>query len=64
MGSKQGSIINAMRLKLALSQNEFARKAGIPYTPFTKIETGVIKKPSVFLWHKSQSIKTEDELIK
>lgn len=36
-------------MKLELSQDEFARKADVPYTTLTKIETGVIKKPSVFV---------------
>ncbi len=35
-----------------LSQDEFARKADVPYTILTKIETGVIKKPSVFVMTK------------
>ncbi|MBA2124390.1 hypothetical protein B9J78_05610 [bacterium Unc6] len=39
-------------LKLELSQDEFARKADIPYTTFTKVETGIIKKPSVFVMAK------------
>lgn len=33
---------------MGLSQDEFARKADVPYTTLTKVETGVIKKPSVF----------------
>ncbi len=39
-------------LKLELLQDEFARKADIPYTTFTKVETGIIKKPSVFVMAK------------
>ena len=41
-----------MRQKLGLSQDDFARKADVPYTTLTKIETGVIKKPSVFVVSK------------
>lgn len=50
--NKLGKKIKALRLKLELSQDEFARKADIPYTTLTKIETGVIKKPSVFVMAK------------
>ena len=50
--NKLGKRIKALRLKLHLSQDEFARKADIPYTTLTKIETGVIKKPSVFVMAK------------
>ncbi len=37
-----GKKIKALRLKLEVSQDECARKADIPYTTLTKIETGVI----------------------
>jgi len=50
--NKLGKKIKALRLKVELSQDEFARKADIPYTTLTKIETGVIKKPSVFVMAK------------
>lgn len=50
--NKLGKKIKSLRLKLGLSQDEFARKADIPYTTLTKIETGVIKKPSVFVMAK------------
>jgi len=64
--NKLGKRIKALRLKLQLSQDEFARKAGIPYTTLTKIETGVIKKPSVFVMAKiAKALNiTVDELIK
>jgi DNA-binding XRE family transcriptional regulator len=64
--NKLGKKIKALRLKLELSQDEFARKADIPYTTLTKIETGVIKKPSVFVMAKlakTLSVSIED-LIK
>lgn len=65
-GNKLGKKIKALRLKLELSQDEFARKADIPYTTLTKIETGVIKKPSVFVMAKiAEALNiTVDELIK
>lgn len=47
--NKLGKKIQKLRRELELSQDEFARKADIPYTTLTKIETGVIKKPSVFV---------------
>ena len=50
--NKLGKKIKALRLKFELSQDEFARKAHVPYTTLTKIETGVIKKPSVFVMAK------------
>jgi len=65
-GNKLGKKIKALRLKLKLSQDEFARKADIPYTTLTKIETGVIKKPSVFVMAKiAKALNiTVDKLIK
>jgi len=65
-GNKLGKKIKALRLKLNLSQDEFARKADIPYTTLTKVETGVIKKPSVFVIAKiAKALNiTVDELIK
>lgn len=44
-----GKKIKELRLKKNLSQDELARKADVPYTTLTKIEIGVIKKPSVFV---------------
>ncbi len=47
-----GQKIKKLRTRLGLSQDDFARKADVPYTTLTKIETGVIKKPSVFVVNK------------
>ncbi|OGN28235.1 MAG: hypothetical protein A2758_03075 [Candidatus Zambryskibacteria bacterium RIFCSPHIGHO2_01_FULL_49_18] len=47
-----GRKIKKLRQKLGLSQDDFARKADVPYTTLTKVETGVIKKPSVFVVSK------------
>jgi len=44
-----GKKIKELRLKYHLSQDELARKADVPYTTLTKIETGVIKNPSVYV---------------
>ncbi len=48
-GNKLGKRIKKLRTSLGLSQDELARKADVPYTTLTKIETGVIKKPSVYV---------------
>ena len=61
-----GQKIKKLRQKLGLSQDEFARKADVPYTTLTKVETGVIKKPSVFVVSKIAKALNVDieELIK
>ena len=61
-----GQKIKKLRQKLGLSQDDFARKADVPYTTLTKIETGVIKKPSVFVVSKIAKALSVDieELIK
>ncbi len=61
-----GQKIKKLRTKLGLSQDDFARKADVPYTTLTKIETGVIKKPSVFVVSKiSKALSVDiEELIK
>ena len=42
-----GDNIRKLRRKKGLSQDNLARKAGIPYTTLTKIESNVVKSPSV-----------------
>ena len=42
-----GENFKKYRTKAGLSQEEFAQKAGVKYTTLTKLESGVIKKPSV-----------------
>ncbi len=61
-----GQKIKKLRQKLGLSQDDFARKADVPYTTMTKVETGVIKKPSVFVVNKIAKILGVDieELLK
>ncbi len=61
-----GQKIRKLRNKLGLSQDDFARKADVPYTTLTKIETSVIKKPSVFVVSKIAKALNVDieELIK
>lgn len=42
-----GDNIRKLRKKKGLSQDSLARKADIPYTTLTKIESNVVKRPSV-----------------
>lgn len=61
-----GRSIKRFREKKGLTQDKLARLADIPYTTLTKVETGVIKQPSVQTVAKiakALSI-TVDELIK
>ena len=50
-----GENVKKYRGKLGLSQEDFAKKSGVKYTTLTKIESNVIKKPSVLImvWQKS-----------
>jgi transcriptional regulator with XRE-family HTH domain len=47
-----GENIKKHRNKLGLSQKNFAQKSGVKYTTLTKIESGVIKTPSVVMVSK------------
>jgi len=47
-----GENIKKYRTKQGLSQEDFAKKYGVKYTTLTKIESGVIKKPSVLVMAK------------
>lgn len=61
-----GKNIKKYRNKFGLSQEDFAKKSGVKYTTLTKIESGVIKKPSVMVMAqiaKSLDVSIED-LIK
>ncbi|HEC94037.1 MAG TPA: XRE family transcriptional regulator [Candidatus Kaiserbacteria bacterium] len=42
--------------KLGLSQEDFTQKSGMKYTTLTKIESGVIKTPSVVIVGKIAKI--------
>jgi transcriptional regulator with XRE-family HTH domain len=42
-----GDNIKKLRKKTKLTQDGLARKADIPYTTLTKIESNVVKNPSV-----------------
>ena len=47
-----GENIKKHRTKLGLSQEDFAQKSGVKYTTLTKIESSVIKTPSVIIMGK------------
>ena len=47
-----GKNIKKYRNKQGLSQEDFAKKSGVKYTTLTKIESNVIKKPSVIIMSK------------
>ena len=47
-----GENIKKYRNKQGLSQDDLAKKSGVKYTTLTKIESNVIKKPSVLIMAK------------
>jgi transcriptional regulator with XRE-family HTH domain len=47
-----GENIKKLRTKAGLSQEDFATKSGVKYTTLTKIESNVIKNPSVLIIDK------------
>jgi len=47
-----GENIKKRRTKMGLSQEDFAQKSDVKYTTLTKIESGVIKTPSVLMVEK------------
>ena len=51
-GNNIGENIKKRRTKLGFSQEDFAQKSGVKYTTLTKIESGVIKTPSVLMVEK------------
>ncbi|MDD3656727.1 MAG: helix-turn-helix transcriptional regulator [Atribacterota bacterium] len=46
-GKTIGKNIKKMRVKLGLTRNDLAKKADIKNTKLTKIESGIVNKPSV-----------------
>lgn len=64
--NKLGKSIKEFRLKAGLSQDDLARKAKVAYTTLTKIETGIIKNPSVMITAKiAKALNVSiDDLIK
>jgi transcriptional regulator with XRE-family HTH domain len=47
-----GENVKKYRNRQGLSQEDFAKKSGVKYTTLTKIESNVIKKPSVLIMAK------------
>jgi transcriptional regulator with XRE-family HTH domain len=47
-----GENVKKYRTRQGLSQEDFAKKSGVKYTTLTKIESNVIKKPSVLVMAK------------
>lgn len=47
-----GENLKKYRAKLGLSQENLAKESGVKYTTLTKIESNVIKKPSVLVMAK------------
>jgi transcriptional regulator with XRE-family HTH domain len=47
-----GENVKKHRAKIGLTQEDFAKKSGVKYTTLTKIETNVIRKPSVLIMAK------------
>ncbi len=47
-----GENVKKYRNKQGLSQEDFSKKSGVKYTTLTKIESNVIKKPSVLIMAK------------
>lgn len=61
-----GKNIQKQRNKQSLSQEDLSKESGVKYTTLTKIESNVIKKPSVLIMAKiakSLGVSIED-LIK
>lgn len=46
-GNKIGGNIKKARARLGLTQDDLAKKADVKYTTLTKVESGVVNKPSV-----------------
>lgn len=47
MGNMIGDNVKRFRKKRGFTQDKLARKADLPYTTLTKLESNVVKKPSV-----------------
>ena len=61
-----GENVKKYRGKLGLSQEDFAKKSTVKYTTLTKIESNVIKKPSVLIMAKLAKalVVTVEDLLK
>ena len=61
-----GDNIKKLRAKLNLTQDDLARKSGVKYTTLSKIESGVVTKPTVYIIAKiAKALNTSiEELLK
>ncbi len=61
-----GNNIKKLRAKLNLTQDDLARKSGVKYTTLSKIESGVVTKPTVQIMAKiAKTLEVSiEELIK
>ncbi|PIY79052.1 MAG: hypothetical protein COY81_04790 [Candidatus Pacebacteria bacterium CG_4_10_14_0_8_um_filter_43_12] len=61
-----GDNIKKLRAKLNLTQDDLARKSDVKYTTLTKIESGVVTKPTVHIMAKiAKSLNASiEDLIK
>lgn len=61
-----GNNVKKFRNKLGLTQEDLAQKAGVKYTTLSKIESGVVKKPTVYIIAKiAKALEVSiEELIK
>ena len=61
-----GNNIKKLRAKLNLTQDDLARKSGVKYTTLSKIESGVVTKPTVHIMAKiAKSLNVSiEELLK
>lgn len=57
--------IKAQRARLGFSQERLAQESGVKYTTLTKIESGVIRNPSVLvIWKIAKILKISvDKLV-
>ena len=59
-----GDNIKKIRKKKGLTQDGLAKKADIPYTTLTKLESNVVKKPSIQTISKiSKALKVKMEVL-
>ena len=60
--SNIGDNIKKLRAKLDLTQDDLARKSGVKYTTLSKIESGVVTKPTVLIMAKiAEALNTSIE---
>jgi transcriptional regulator with XRE-family HTH domain len=58
--------IKKLRAKLGLTQDDLAREAGVKYTTLSKIESGVVQRPTVHIMAKiAKALNTSiEDLLK